>query len=96
LTRKERKREKKRKPFIQKFTLENVAFLKEIAREMSLTPNTLIGIKFHCQTCHLSWEYGFDNKLVYCRECIYSQCCLKDISEFYECPICGREYENIP
>lgn len=88
MTRKQRKRERKQKKKNQPFTKDETAILKAIGRRMSKIENPLIGIKFHCRTCAQSWEYGFDNKVVWCRECYYREGCLKDIEDFKTCRHC--------
>lgn len=89
-TRKEKKRERKLKRFTQQLTDEQVQFLKAVGRQMSKVENPLIGIRFHCRTCAQSWEYGFDNKVVFCRTCHYRGSCIKDVTDFKQCNHCGR------
>lgn len=87
-TRKQRKQERKLKKFTKRLSDEQVATLKAIARQMSKQDNPFIGQRFFCRSCSRSWEYGYDNVLVYCKTCFCFGYCLKEIKSFRPCPEC--------
>ena len=89
-TRKERKQARRLKKFTKQLGEETKKLLKKLAKEMSSKRFPDLGIKFHCRTCGQSWERAHDNTVVFCRECHYFECCLKDIKDFRVCPECGR------
>lgn len=90
MTRKERKRKRKHKKFVP-LGDEEKAQLKAIGRRMSEYSHPDLGTRFHCKTCDQGWEHAYDNSLVYCRECYYRDCCLKESRVFKTCPVCEEE-----
>ena len=89
-TRKQRKRERKLKRFTKRLNEGQVKTLKAIAKRMSEIENPHVGQKFNCRSCSRSWEYGYDNVLVFCGTCFYFGACLKELVGFKTCPECER------
>lgn len=43
-----------------------------------------------CPTCRETYCLGFDNTTVYCKDCWYKTCCIREIKNPKPCFHCGR------
>jgi hypothetical protein len=90
--RKKRKQERrlKSRPLKTFSRAEISALARILVPFMVPAPPELIGKRYFCQSCNMSWEYAYDGKLVFCHECFAFSYCIKEIKGFKTCKICER------
>ena len=90
MTRKHRKhlRRLKTRPGPPKLSKREIKSLARLIVKLWQPQPKVMGRKFFCPSCQLSWEYGYDGIAVFCRDCFYFNGCIKEVEEIKTCKHC--------